>query len=35
MKQEEPLPDSSMRLYAPKASVLGGSWNPPPVRKVD
>jgi hypothetical protein len=34
-----PAPEGSwnltMRLYAPKATVLDGSWNPPPVRKVD
>ena len=24
----------TMRLYAPRAAVLDGSWNPPPVRKV-
>jgi len=24
----------AMRLYAPKSSVLDGSWNPPPVRKI-
>lgn len=25
----------TMRLYAPKRSVLDGTWSPPPVRKVD
>ncbi len=24
----------TMRLYAPKSSVLDGSWNPPPVRNI-
>jgi hypothetical protein len=24
----------TMRLYAPKAQVLDGSWNPPPIKKV-
>jgi hypothetical protein len=24
----------TMRLYAPKAAALNGSWNPPPVRRV-
>ncbi len=25
----------TMRLYAPKRSVLDGTWSPPPVRKAD